>query len=131
NEIITIILENNLYDEDYLIKNTFAPFLVREDNGKLLRLNNDEDEDVDNNPYLVWDEKSESAKPFNEKGIKPALEGNFTIDNVKTKTVFSILKENQEQYTLEWAAEKTEIKKDMINELTKEYEKRGPNVLFR
>src|SRR5699024_7701532 len=61
--MITIILENNWYDEDYLIKNTSAPFLVREDNGKLLRLNNNDNEDPGKNPYLIWDEKDELAKP--------------------------------------------------------------------
>lgn len=127
--MITIILENNWYDEDYLIKNTSAPFLVREDNGKLLRLNNNDNEDPGKNPYLIWDEKDELAKPYNDDKIKPVLEGNFTVDGIKVKTVFSLLKENQEQYTLEWATEKTEIEKEVIYELTKEYAKKGPAVL--
>src|SRR5690625_946622 len=127
--MITIILENNWYNEDYLIKNTSAPFLVREDNGKLLRLNNNDNEDPGKNPYLIWDEKDELAKPYNDDKIKPVLEGNFTVDGIKVKTVFSLLKENQEQYTLEWAAEKTQIDEKTIYQLTKDYATRGPAVL--
>ncbi|MBY7142062.1 molybdopterin-dependent oxidoreductase [Virgibacillus sp. NKC19-3] len=127
--MISLIIENEWYQADYLVANTSASFLIREDNGQLLRLNESEEEDVEKNPQLVWDEKSESAKPFNEEGIKPALEGAFTVDDVEVKTVFTALKENQKPYTLSWAAKMTNIDEDVIYELTKDYATRGPAVL--
>lgn len=127
--MISIILDNEWYDANYLVENTTIPFLVREDNGKFLRSDPEGPSDVEKNPPLVWDKKSDSAKPFNEKDVKPSLEGEFTVDGIKVKTAFTILKENQKQYTLSWASEKTEIEDDVIYELTKEYATRGPAVL--
>lgn len=126
--MVNIILENEWYDKDYLLKNTTIPFLVREDNGKLLRLNEDGGEDVEENPFLIWDEKSDSAKPFNEKGVKPALKGAFTVDGVEVKTAFTTLEESQKDYTASWASEITEIDEDVIIQLTKEYATGGPAV---
>ena len=45
--MISVILDNNWYQHDYLVKNTSAPFLIRSDNQKLLR-QNDSDEGVRN-----------------------------------------------------------------------------------
>ncbi len=127
--MISIILDNEWYQEDYLTDNTTSPFLVREDNGKLLRLHNNDDEDVKKNPQLIWDKKSNSAKPFNEKDTEPALEGAYTVNGVKVKTVFTKIKENQKQYTLSWASEMTEIEEDVIYQLAKDYATRGPAVI--
>ena len=75
--------------------------------------------EFETNPYLVWDENSNSFKPFNAPGVKPKLEGEFSVDGIKVKTVFTALKENQKQYTLKWAANKTEIEENIIFELAK------------
>lgn len=127
--MVSIILDNDWYDKDYLIKNTSSPFLIRVDNGQFLRLNGDENDDVETNPNLIWDENSNSVKPFNDDGVKPVLDGEFTVDGIKVKTVFTTLKENQKQYTLEWAAKKTDIDEDIILQLTEDYVKRGPAVI--
>lgn len=126
--MVTLILENNWYQHDYLVQNTSSPFLVRQDNQQLLTVN-DSQEGGEKNPYLVWDENSNSAKPYNAAGVKAKLDGEFTVNGVKVKTVFTSLKENQKQYTLKWAAEKTEIPEDIIYGLTKDYATRGPAVL--
>lgn len=127
--MISTIIDNEWYQKDYLVDNTTSPFLVRKDNGKMLRLNDNDEEDVKKNPHLIWDEKSESAKPYNTKGVKPALDGEFTVNGVKVKTVFRAIKENQKQYTLSWASEMTEIDEDVIFELSKDYATRGPAVI--
>jgi anaerobic selenocysteine-containing dehydrogenase len=126
--MVSLILENNWYQADYLLKNTSSPFLVRQDNQQLLKVN-DSEEGGENNPYLVWDENSQSAKPYNAQGVKAQLEGEFTVNGVKVKTVFTSLKENQKPYTLKWAADTTEIDENTIYELTKDYATRGPAVL--
>jgi anaerobic selenocysteine-containing dehydrogenase len=126
--MISAILDNNWYDQDYLVKNTSAPFLVRADTQKLLRQNASE-ESVEKNPYLVWDENSNSLKPFNAPDVKPKLEGEFSASGIKVKTVFTALKESQKPYTLKWAANKTEIEENIILELTRDYASRGPAVL--
>ncbi|MBB6446622.1 molybdopterin-dependent oxidoreductase [Bacillus benzoevorans] len=126
--MISLILENNWYQQDYLVQNTSAPFLVREDNQQLLKVN-DAAEGGEKNPYLVWDTNSGSARPFNAAGVKAQLEGKFTVNGIKVKTVFTSLKENQKQYTVKWASEKTEIPEEIIYGLTSDYATRGPAVL--
>ncbi len=126
--MISVILDNNWYQQEYLVTNTSAPFLIRADNQKLLR-QNDSDAGVDTNPYLVWDENSNSLKPFNATGVRATLEGEFSVNGIKVRTVFTALKENQKQYTLKWAAKKTEIEEDVIFELTRDYATRGPAIL--
>src|SRR5699024_12652895 len=44
--MITTIIDNDWYQEDYLVDNTTSPFLVRKDNGKMLRLHDNDEEDV-------------------------------------------------------------------------------------
>lgn len=126
--MINLILENGWYNVDYLAKNTSAPFLIRSDNQKLLR-QNDSDDEVDQNPFLVWDEVTNSAKPYNDPNVQPKLEGEFTVNGLKVKTVFSALKESQKQYTLAWAAGITEVPEDTIRGLAEDYALRGPAVL--
>ncbi|WNS75960.1 molybdopterin-dependent oxidoreductase [Bacillus sp. DTU_2020_1000418_1_SI_GHA_SEK_038] len=126
--MVTLILEKNWYDAEYLTKNTSSPFLVREDNKQLLRVDQSK-EGNEENPFYVWDENSNSLMPYNAKGVKPQLEGEFTVDGVKVKTVFTALKENQKPYTLSWTSQKTEIEEVVIYELTKRYATAGPAVL--
>lgn len=127
--MISIVIDNKWYNEEYMVERSSAPFLVREDNSKLLLLDNSREFHRETNPYLVWDANSNSAKPYNASGIRPALEGNFTVDGIRVKTVFTGLKENQKQYTAEWASEITEIPADVIYQITKDFATRGPAVL--
>ncbi len=126
--MINLILDNHWYQEEYLLKNTTAPLLIRSDNQKLLRLN-DSNGEADVNPFLVWDELTNSLQPSNGSNVKPKLEGEFMANGVKVKTVFSALKEQQKQYTAKWAADLTEIPEQTIKTLTEDYALRGPAVL--
>lgn len=127
--MISIIIDNEWYDEDYMKKNTSSPFLIRSDNGKYLCMNKDEEFDIDTNPYAIWDENTNSLQPYTKDGISPVLEGTFNIDGLNVKTVFTALKETQQEYTLAWAAEKTEIEEETIYNLTERYATAGPAVL--
>lgn len=126
--MITEILENKWYDAAFLSKNTSAPFLIRSDNQALLR-QNDSADGPDKNPYMVWDELTKSLKPYNAPGIQPQLEGEFTANGIKVKTVFAAIKEHHQQYTTAWAAKITEIPEQDIKELAEIYATGGPAVL--
>ena len=97
--MISPILDNNWYQQDYLVQNTSAPFLVRQDNQQLLKVH-DTEEGGEKNPYLVWDENSNSAKPFNAAGVKAKLEGEFSVNGVKVKTVFTSLRKTKSNIRL-------------------------------
>ncbi len=126
--MINHILANDWYNHDFMQKNTSAPFLIREDNQHLLRQNDSADGPAQN-PFMVWDALSNSAQPYNAAGVQPELEGEFTVNGVKAKTVMSALKEQMKHYTPAWAAEMTEIPEQTIIDLTRQYAQGGPGYL--
>ncbi|BAE82316.1 molybdopterin-dependent oxidoreductase [Desulfitobacterium hafniense] len=116
--MIHLVLNNQWYDQEYVRSYTSAPFLIREDNQRILR-------DEGNN-YLVWDKNSDSPRPVDAPGILPELEGEFTVNGVKVKTVLTAFTEHIRQYTPAWAAKVTEIPEEVITDLTREYALGGP-----
>lgn len=123
--MINHIIANGWYQADYMEKNTSAPFLIRSDNQKLLR-QNDSTDGPDKNPFMVWDELSNSPQPYNAAGIKPKLEGEFTVNGMQVKTVMSALKEQTKQNTPAWSAQITEIPEQTIKDLARQYATGGP-----
>lgn len=103
--MLNIIISNKLYDADYALNNTCAPFLVREDTRLFAR---------EKEKPLVWDTVTSRAVPFDTPGIKPALEGDFAVSGVKCRTVFARLKENVRDYTPEKVAELTGVKAELV-----------------
>lgn len=91
--IVNVLIREKLYDEDFLLKYSNAPQLIRVDNGQALK--NKEGQ------YLAWDALTNSAKPIPKAGERDGLslglgkifrvttEGN----TVKCKTAFQMLAE--------------------------------------
>ncbi len=122
-----IIIKENLYDREYLLKNTVAPFLVRSDNGKFLR-------DAEGS-YLVWDEAAgatASVAPRIKEVPSPAtaLTGEYTLDGAVCKPVFQLLVEHLEQYTPAWQAALTGVPVETVYKLTHEYASTKPALLM-
>lgn len=129
----TYILDNQLYDESFMKAHTSFPYLVSDD-GSLLDL--DPNGEAATNPkskepraYAVWDTSSNSVKRFNDESVDPALEGSFEIEGKTYRTVFDHLRDNQKDYTLEWAAEKTGIPAEKIASLAEQYATSGASTL--
>lgn len=129
--MITAIIDNKWYDAPFMRAHTSAPFLVDVETGKQVHTGhvNAEDATKSDIVYYVWDENSKSVRPHNAKGVKPALEGEYEYKGRKVKTVFTLLKENQKPYTLDWAAGITSVPAETIKEVAKAYATDGPNVL--
>ena len=117
--MMNVIINEGRYDKDYITKHTDGPFLVRESDKTFLR---------DNNKYLVWDEKTSSAKPY-DSVASPALLGNFTVNGVRCKPVFQLLAESASQYPLEKATEITGVPAETIKKLTLEYATSKPAAI--
>ncbi|MBI2320866.1 MAG: molybdopterin-dependent oxidoreductase [Chloroflexi bacterium] len=88
------IIAQGTIDREYLTKYTNAPFLLKQD-GTFLRVDGKEQ---------VWDETTQSAKPYDAPGVKPALEGTYAVANQPVKTSYQVFKEHVQQYSPEWAA---------------------------
>jgi len=70
-----VIIQEGLYDSDFLGQWTNAPFLVRDDDGLFLR-------DAQSR-YVVWDSKSEApcpADPWTPPGVEPRINGSYSVN---------------------------------------------------
>lgn len=129
--MISVILENEWYDKEYLERYTSMPFLVKMADGSLLRKRptSDSDQDGGENPFMMVDSDTGKVVEYRASGVTPLLDASVTIDGDEYQTVFARLKENQRPYTLAWAAEKTGIDEETLFELAEKYACGGPSIL--
>ncbi len=140
NAMIKYIIDNKLYDEEYVKLFTDMPFLIREDNGKFLR-ESDLKAGGSLFKFYVWNEKTNKpviapgclgdereTLDMEKFGISPVLDGQWQIrlkngQEVRVKTVFKALKERLKDKTPEWAEKITGIPAEKIKELAREIAK--------
>lgn len=108
-----VIVQEALYDVDFLKSWTNAPFLVRDDDGLFLR-------GEDGEGYLVWDEKTGapvSADPWLPPDVKPALRGSYSVNNTACRPAWQLFCELVEPCTPGWAQEITRVPEARIREV--------------
>ncbi len=123
---LNAIINESVFDREFVEKWTNAPFLIRTDSGKLLR---ESDIRTDGKPenFIVWDSSKkepvvwESNRAAYRPGTcKPALHGNHTIvlkdgEKVVCKTVWDGFCEEVNKYPLDRVSEITGIPKKKIH----------------
>lgn len=125
--MVQVILEKELHDTAYLKTHTVGPYLVREDNGKFLRMSDlgveptEGPVDAMGNPTVVdnpavWRLASGEAVSCVEED-DPELEGSWVVDGVKVSTSFTLLKKHVQQYTPEAVSEMVDLAPEDIVEL--------------
>ena len=127
-----VIISEKLYDESFVLNHTVAPFLVREDTKRFLRLSDltgDKPEGNADDEYIVWDAEAGEGKV--QKDVdSPALEGSFEIHGIKVTTAFSLLKEEMAKYPPEIAAELCDIKAQEIIDVARLYATNTPASIY-
>ncbi len=136
-----VIINEDLYDREFIETWTNAPFLVRMDIHKILR-----EADVVNggsrDNFIIWD--TEAKKPavwlsksveYREKVGKLALAGEYDVamadgKKVKCKTVWTLLKELVDQYPPEKVAEITWVPAHKIREAARIYATNRPGTIL-
>ncbi|MBC8514913.1 molybdopterin-dependent oxidoreductase [bacterium] len=113
-----VLIDQDTIDRPYLTTYTNSSHLLQED-GSFLR-------DDEGSP-LVWDEETETPRPFGSEGISPALEGVYSWDGAQVRTVFSSFKDHISTATPEWAAEITGIPANQIRKIGREL---GDNAMI-
>ncbi|MEC4294766.1 molybdopterin-containing oxidoreductase family protein [Adlercreutzia shanghongiae] len=140
-----VIIEEGLQDTDFLLTQSVAPVLIRQDNLRYLRLSDvtgeerpaSDDENVtggmwfddpkvmgmanpgyleDVDPCLVWAEATDEAGSLYEVAT-PALTGSFTVSGIACRTAFDMLAERVAEFTPEYASEICEVPAETIVEL--------------
>ncbi len=83
-----IIVEEKLYDEEFLIKYTVAPFLVRDDDGQFVR------DEAGN--YVAWDKATKAPVSIAPKAedfpTTLSLKGKYSVGGVSCRPAFALLK---------------------------------------
>ncbi|HPJ35641.1 MAG TPA: molybdopterin-dependent oxidoreductase, partial [Spirochaetota bacterium] len=127
-----VIISEKLYDEEFLLNHTVAPFLVREDTEKFLRqsdLTGIKPEAGVPDPYILWDSAAKEGKTVDQVE-KPALEGTFTVGNFKVTTAYSLLCEEMAKYPPEKVADICEVKPEVIREVARLYAQNKPSSIY-
>ena len=102
---IKYIFDHDLYDHEFTMKWTNLPYLV---NTKTKMFLHGSDIAKDGNPkdYVVWDRKTNSARPLSypwNDAYDVELDGAHAVNGVECKTGFRMLRERCEEWTLEKA----------------------------
>lgn len=125
--MMNVIINNGLYDSDYVTNYTVAPFLVRQDTMLFLR-----EKDVDGSAsekYMIYDTVSNSVVPYDTPGSIPALTGSYTVNGIPTKTAFQMLKELVDNYDPQTASSITGVPADTIISLAQDFATRKPAAI--
>lgn len=139
--MLNVIINENLYEPDWVEKWTNAQHLIRKDTGKLLR-ESDLIENGSRENYAVWD--LGSGRPviwdsgrvqFKAQGVKPALSGEFTVklangeESVECHTIWDTLLAEINEYPLDKVEEITGIPAEDIAKAARFYAKSKPAAI--
>ncbi|HHW07181.1 MAG TPA: molybdopterin-dependent oxidoreductase [Clostridia bacterium] len=128
--MLNYIVSNGLIDLEFVKMRTTAPFLVRRDNGKVLRRSDFEPGiPAEEDDYYVWDSAAGQPVLLKQGPADVAIEGTFRVNGVEVDTVFTLLKKHVAQYTLEKASELTKIPVEKIEYLARTYVD-GPTTIY-
>jgi len=122
--MMNVILNEKLYDEEYLKKYTNAPMLINIEEKKPFKVV--KDEELGKMDYLVWD-KARNKAVMHREAVDPALEGEYEVDGVKVVPVLEGLKRHVMQYTPEWAEKITDVPADTIRRIAIEFATTKPS----
>ncbi|HEY1610084.1 MAG TPA: molybdopterin-dependent oxidoreductase, partial [Paraburkholderia sp.] len=121
------LIECNAYDREFVERYTNAGELLdmRPDSDTYGLFVQDNTVEVRNplfpQNHLWWDAKSQRAVPHHAPGVRPALEGRYTLaDGTPVAPSFELLREQVRGCTPEWAADITGIPADTIRRLARE-----------
>ena len=122
-----LIVEGGRCDEAFLLEHTVAPFLVRDDDGMLMR--------DDEGSCLVWDAAAQAPVAV-APGVKQIacdrmeLEGFHEIGGTACRTAFSVLREHLSLYTPEYQEKITGVPAADAERLADEYAAADPAYIL-
>ena len=130
--LINVVVEEGLYDEDYLSHYTNAAMLISSDSYAPVRTRkirkNIAGREVELIDFLVYDKASKSFRWASE-AVYPALQlppDARSIGGVRVRTVFEALKAHVKDYTPEWAEKVTGVPAETIRRIAREFSTTKP-----
>ncbi|MEL1135784.1 molybdopterin-dependent oxidoreductase [Desulfitobacterium sp. THU1] len=123
--MLKIIIEEKLYDQEFLLKHTGVPFLVDKATGNQVKA---EDNDTS---YMVYDQISKSIIPHDQEGISPALSLAGTPIAEQYNTVFELIYNEAKIWTPEKVQEETDVPAGTVVRLAHEYATAKPAMIVQ
>jgi anaerobic selenocysteine-containing dehydrogenase len=120
---IKYIFDHDLYDHEFTMKWTNLPYLVNTKT-KMFLHGNDLSKDGNPKDYVVWDKKTNSAKPLTypwNDAYDVELDGTHTVNGIECKTGCRLLRERADEWTIEKAAKNCFLDPKKIEEAIKIY----------
>ncbi len=127
--MMNAVLKQGLEDKAFIANHTIGPFLVRTDNGLLLR-----EKDIisgESDKYVIWDTTTNEARDSETPGTIPALTGIYEVNGITCKPAFQLLTELIDQYPPQKASEITGIPAQTIERLGIEYATARPAASYK
>lgn len=133
--MMNIAIENAWTDVDFIKKGTTGPFLVKETDGKFLRMSDlgvapvtPEGATAPVDPIAVRAADG-TYGPMGEIA-DPVIEGTFDANGIKVTCAYTLLVNAIAEWTPARAAELCDIAEDTIRELTQIYTQNGPSTII-
>ncbi len=124
--IIHTIIEEELWDLEFVMEHTVGPFLVSGETGLFLRENPEDP----TSRQLVWDQKLGRAVPFDEAG-EPALLGEYRVDGIKAHPAMQLLADEAAKYVPEeGGVNNTDVPPEQVREYARLYATRKPAFIY-
>jgi len=132
--MISVIINEKLYDEEYVMSYTNGPFLVRTDNGQFLRESNILP-GGNTQKYIIWDVvggQPEAIAPniYKTARFKPALLGTYEPGGIECRPAFQMLADLANHYMPEKVTELTGVSSKSIGSLAREYATSKPAAIL-
>jgi anaerobic selenocysteine-containing dehydrogenase len=129
--MLHVLIEENLYDLDFVRHWTNAPFLVRGDNDQLLTAQ-DLSEGENPNSYVIWDERQSAPIVAQRSDTYPILEGAYEItlahgEKLCCEPVFEHLKKIAAAYTPERSAVITTVGAEAVRKAVRLFTTEKPS----
>lgn len=126
--MLNVAIAEKLTDTETLLRGTVAPFLVKESDGKFLRLSDLGRAAAGSDDDAVVVRSADGSLGRAEEIAQPVMNGTFDVQGQKVTTAYDLLAERVKEWTPERAAEICDIPADTIRELARMYAA-GPSTL--
>lgn len=127
--MMQVVIEENLIDSDFIKKSTVGPFLVKETDGKYLRLSDLgplADGQADDMVVCTEDGKFAAKSEVDN----PVIRGNFEVNGISVSPAFELLAQRVAEYPPEKAEPICQVSADKIREITHIYVENSPSAIY-
>lgn len=128
--MMNIVVRENWVDVPFVKASTVAPFLVKESDGKYLRLS-DLGALAEGATDAIIVRGVDGKVGIPQDIMDPVMEGSFEINGMKVNTAYSLLLKRIAEYPPEKAAEICNIPVSQIEEITKLYATNKPATIYQ